>query len=309
MPLEPLVDDRPFFDRVSGAVKGFLISFFLFTTLIVFNLTQVASLVVAVFSSKAFRAYNRWAADFWWGLCVSCSRSVNGAKLILSGNPVPVEENAIVLCNHQQMPDITFLFLLAKTKHRLGDLKWIVKDIIKWVPGVGWGLAFVGSIFVSRNWTNDRASIERTFSSLIRNRVPFWVMMFVEGTRVTSEKIKGSREYALKKNMQPLDHLLFPRTKGFVASVQGLRNGHLDAVYDITIGYEKGVPTLWQYIKGAVRVAHFHVRRYPVKDLPGSQEELSKWLIERFTEKDRLLDHFYHTGSFAGSTPTAPNRT
>jgi hypothetical protein len=123
------------------------------------------------------------------------------------------------------------------------------------------------------------------------------LISFVEGTRSTSEKIDQSKAFAKERGLEPLDHVLVPRTKGFVASVQGLRS-HIDAVYDVTIGYENGVPTLWQYIKGYAPRAHLHVRRFPISDVPTEEAALSSWLHDRFREKDALLSHFYEHGSF-----------
>jgi hypothetical protein len=79
--------------------------------------------------------------------------------------------------------------------------------------------------------------------------------------------------------------------------VQGLR-GHITAIYDLTVGYEEGVPTLWQYVKGLVDRVHLHVRRFPIEELPETDEGLRQWLLERFVEKDRLLEHYYQTGAF-----------
>jgi hypothetical protein len=94
--------------------------------------------------------------------------------------------------------------------------------------------------------------------------------------------------------------LLLPRTKGFVATVHGLR-GLVTAIYDVTIGYPDGVPTLWQYIQGLAPVAHVHLRRYPIESLPHGDEELRRWLIERFSEKDALLSRFRDAGSFVAA--------
>ena len=69
---------------------------------------------------------------------------------------------------------------------------------------------------------------------------------------------------------------------------------------DVTIGYEKGVPSLWQYVKGYAKTAHLHVRRFAVADLPESDAELTEWLLERFREKDQLLEDFYQQGKFPG---------
>jgi len=273
------------------------ISGYLFATLMLGNLGQTASLAVRPFSRRAFRRLNRELADAWWGQCVTLSRWLNNARIIVTGDPVPMRENAVVLANHQQMPDITFLMMFARSRDRLGDMKWFVKEQLKYVPGVGWGMVFLDCLFVRRDWADDEASIGQTFARIVRDRVPLWLILFAEGTRLSPQKLERSRVYAEQRGLQPTEHVLQPRTKGFVASVQGLR-GHVDAVYDITIGYEVGVPTLWQFIKGLSKVAHLHVHRTPIAQMPPTDEELTRWLHERYQAKDRLLAHFYRDGSF-----------
>jgi 1-acyl-sn-glycerol-3-phosphate acyltransferase len=282
---------------VKSLSKAIPLTGYLFSTLMAGNLGQATSLVVKPFSRRAFRRINRELADLWWGQCVTLSRAVNGAHLVLTGDSIPPRENAIVVANHQQMPDITFLMIFARSKGRLGDLKWFVKDQLKYVPGIGWGMVFLDCPFVKRDWASDASSIERTFSKFLRERIPLWLIIFAEGTRFSPEKLERSRDFALKNGLRPTKHVLQPRTKGFVASVQGLRE-HVDAVYDITIGYKQGVPTLWQYIKGLSTVSHLHLHRVPMAKMPQTDDELTRWLLDRYQEKDRLLDHFYRHGSF-----------
>ncbi|NOZ85730.1 MAG: acyltransferase [Deltaproteobacteria bacterium] len=270
---------------------------FLFGTLLVFNMLQTLSLVLLPFSRKAFRAFNRWGANTWWGWCVSVAKILYDTRLELTGDNVPEREKVILVSNHQEMADIPVLMILARSKKRLGDMKWFVKDIVKWIPGVGWGMLFIDCLFVRRDWSRDQESIEKTFSTINKGHVPLWLILFPEGTRSTPAKIEKSRQYARDKNLTPLKHLLIPRTKGFVASVIGLRN-HLHAVYDITIGYKNGIPTLWQYILGYSRISHMHVRRFAISELPESGEALTRWLHDRFVEKDRILDYFYKNGEF-----------
>jgi 1-acyl-sn-glycerol-3-phosphate acyltransferase len=268
-----------------------------FISLIAFNAAQTVSLAVVPFSRRAFRRFNRWCADTWWGWCVGAAEHMNGTRLVLTGEELPGDENALVLSNHQQMPDITSLMALARRKGRLGDLKFFVKQALKWVPGVGWGMQFINCPFLRRDWTQDRETIHRTFATLVRERIPVWLVSFAEGTRVTPEKIRKSAEWAAERGLPLTRHVLIPRTKGFVATVEGLGD-HLHAIYDVTIGYVDGVPTLWQYITGAVKRVHVHVRRYPVAELPRMPQELGAWLVERWQEKDELLDHFYTEGAF-----------
>lgn len=298
MPLPPLPDPSRAAERLSGLARAVPVSAFLFSSLLAMNAAQTASLVVRPFSRTSFRKFNRWAAETWWGWCVTSAEVLHDVRQDMSGDDVPPRENALLFANHQQMTDIPFLMAYARTKERLGDLKWFAKDIIKYVPGVGWGMWFLDCPFLKRDWASDRASIEKTFARITEDRLPVWFVTFPEGTRLTEAKADASRRYAEEHGVTPMRHVLIPRTKGFVASIQGLRN-HLDAVYDVTIGYERGVPTLWQYINGLVKRAHMHVRRYPVQALPEDDDALATWLLDRFRAKDALLDGYYRTGRFA----------
>jgi 1-acyl-sn-glycerol-3-phosphate acyltransferase len=297
MPLPPLPDPDDQLTRLRNLAKAVPVTGWLFGTLLGANSLQTASLLTLPFSRGLFRKINRELADGWWGHCVSVAQRPNSAELSLYGDEVPVEENAIVVVNHQQMPDITWLMDLAKQKGRLGDMKWFVKDEIKWVPGVGWGMVFLDCLFVKRDWAEDERSIAATFERILQDDVPLWLVLFPEGTRITPEKLESSDAFAERAGIEPTEHVLLPRTNGFVASVQGLR-GHVKAVYDLTLGYEAGVPTLWQFIKGVNRRAHLHVRRVPIDELPEEPEALGSWLQQAFIAKDRRLARFYETGSF-----------
>ena len=297
MSFPPLPNPPGSMRRLIGLAKAASVVSFLGSTLLWFNLAQTSSLAIRPLSRRTFRRINRFAANTWWGWCVDWGEGLHGARVVWTGDDPPVEENAIVLSNHQQMSDIPFLMFLARDKKRLGDMKWMVKDPVKYVPGIGWGMAFLDCVFVKRNWAEDRSTIEATFARLTRDRVPVWLLSFPEGTRITPRKHAKSLAYAAKTGKRALDHLLLPRTKGFVATVHGLR-GLVTAVYDVTIGYPDGVPSLWQYVQGFAPRAHLHVRRFPIESLPQTDDELRHWLTERFAEKDQLLSRFRDSGSF-----------
>ena len=297
MPLTRLPSPRRPIAQLIGWLKGVPCVILLFVTLLAINGLQTLSTVLIPFSRQGFRKVNRSVANAWWSLCVLIPKHFYGVQVVLTGDPIPCNENALLVANHQSYTDITLLIFLAYSKRTVGDMKWFVKEIIKYFPGVGWGMVFLDCPFVKRNWSSDKDSIQQTFARLLRDQVPLWLISFVEGTRQTPKKLAASQAYARQQGMAPLEHVMIPRTKGFVASVQGMA-GHIQAVYDITIGYEQGVPNLWQYCQGIFQVAHFHVRRTPVQDLPKTEEGLSQWLIASFREKDRLLDEFYRSGIF-----------
>lgn len=289
MPLAPLNDPSHIGPRLMGLTKGWVSGIPLFGLVLVCNALQVASLVFWPFSRRLVRRLNRQIAWAWWTLCDVWAEHGWGIDVRITGDEIPALENAIVVSNHQSMSDITTLFRLARRKGRLGDLKWFVKDALKYVPGIGWGMVFLDCVFLKRDWKTDRAGLSKTLGKFSRENIPIWTISFVEGTRYRPHKLAKSQAFASSKGLPTLNHLLVPRHRGFVATVHGLRS-HIDAVYDATIAYVDGVPSLWQWAKGQARVVHLRVKRYPVETLPTTDEGLKDWLIERFVEKDAWLD-------------------
>lgn len=282
------------FYRLSTGVCG---GVFLAVSLLACNAVQLASLAVLPFSRNKFRALNRACADTWWGWCVVYAERLQGVHAVITGDPLPQDENAILVANHRDFSDIVMLLFLGARSSRLGDMKWFVKDALKYVPGVGWGMLFLDCIFVKRNWTADRDSVERTFAKVKQDDIPIWLVSFLEGTRITPEKLEASQRYMASLDLPPTSRVMIPRTKGFVASVRGL-GGHIQAVYDITIAHEGPFLKLWELLKGDRRNVHLHVRRFPVRELPEHDSDLAGWAIKLFEEKERLLKLFEETGTF-----------
>jgi 1-acyl-sn-glycerol-3-phosphate acyltransferase len=296
MSLKPLSGPTGLGARVIGHLKGWPAAGLLFVTVLLCNALQMLSLVFWPVSRPLVRRINREIANAWWSLCDLWAEHLWKIDIEITGDEVPHGENALVISNHRTMADITTLFRLARRKGRLGDLKWFAKDVMKYMPGVGWGMVFLDCIFLKRDWNSDREALDRTFGKFKRDGIDMWAISFVEGTRLKPHKLARSQAYAEERGLPRLEHLLLPRTKGFVATVDALRD-HLHAVYDVTIAYEDGVPSLWQWVQGYVRKVHLHVRRFPMAELPLSNEELSEWLYACYQEKDaRLARHFATSG-------------
>ena len=60
------------------------------------------------------------------------------------------------------------------------------------------------------------------------------------------------------------------------------------AIYDITICYREGVPTIMGVVNAEPCKADIFVRRLPTSDIPmESEEAVSNWLIKVYQEKVR----------------------
>lgn len=267
-----------------------------------FNLVQILSLALLPFSGRAFRAVNRFVASAWFSCLATLLEHMPGLEFVQTGAPMPESENAFVVANHQSGADIPAIVVLAHRWGRTADLKWFVKDVIKWVPGIGWGMLFLDCLFLKRNWTADKQKILATFDRLRANEVPFFLLSYVEGTRLTLPKRERSQEYCRKAGLPILQHVLSPRTRGFEATLEGL-SGMVSAIYDVTLAFEGfptgAIPGFGALFWGPIRRVHIHVERYPIEAIPTSKEARVKWILDRFQEKDRRLADFNRTGQLS----------
>lgn len=300
MPLNSLATHNSTIVNIVRAVKGICSLAFLLAVLLVCNLLQAFSALLLPISRPLVRVINRWIGGGWWSL-TDWLAEWRGIDIQIEGDRLPMKENVLVIANHQSMSDIATLFRLARRQGRIGDLKWFVKDVIKYVPGIGWGMIFLDCIFLKRDWKRDRQRLFHQLSRFEQEQIPIWTLSFVEGTRLRTHKLEASQSYAQSKGLPAHEHLLLPRTKGFGLTIEALRN-HLDAVYDTTIGYVDGVPSIWQWARGDVPRVALHVRRYSIDELPQDEETLSHWLHTRWSEKDSLLDHFYQHDHWPSSS-------
>ncbi|MCD7466869.1 phospholipid scramblase 1 [Datura stramonium] len=106
---------------------------------------------------------------------------------------------------------------------------------------LGWSMWFAGCISLERSWTKDENTLKSGFRELNDFHQPFWLAVFVEGTRFTHAKLLAAQEYAVSAGILSLRNVLVPRTKGFVASVSHLRSV-VPAIYNITLAIPKDKP-------------------------------------------------------------------
>lgn len=282
----------------TGAGVFLLFALFLAQT----NISQILSLLVYPFSKDLFRKINKKIVDICWHQVVATLNIIHKTQFIITGDPLISQENAIVISNHQGMSDIIVLGAVAGEKNMGGCVKFMAKDVLKYLPGIGLGMKFLGCLFLKRNWSQDKNTIEAAFSQIIQNRIPVWLAIFAEGTRITPKKLKFSQNYANKQNIAIPRHVLIPRTKGLAASVFGLRN-HVEAVYDVTIAYPGKIPSFWDFIRGEPSQVYVYTRRFPFSEIPQDEKKLNEWTLQLFYEKDCLLSYFHQHHAFPKELP------
>lgn len=189
----------------------------------------------------------------------------------------------------------------------------------------------MGMPLVTRNWLQDRAELNKVFQSIVEHQWPMCrccapdllrnatdmflgLVSYCEGTRFTPRKYQATVEWCRSNNKPVPKHTLFPRAKGFVATVQTLRKTpHVKAVYDCTIVYGKGQefmspPNTWQTLSmndlNKKWKFHVNVERHLLEELPETDEGLAQWQEARWGEKGELLETYRQNLEKIGSFVT-----
>ncbi|THY89314.1 acyltransferase-domain-containing protein [Aureobasidium pullulans] len=219
----------------------------------------------------------------------------------------------VMMANHQLYTDWLYLWWIAYTNKMHGRIYIILKESLKNVPIFGWGAQFYNFIFLSRKWETDKSRFQRHLSQLSDSKDPMWLLIFPEGTNLSETTRAKSKAWADKQGISDMKHQLLPRTTGLQFCLQRLKES-TNWLYDCTIAYE-GVPegqfgqdifTLRSsFFEGRPpKSVNMYWRRYKISEIPiDNDEAFGRWLKNRWTEKDYLLEHFYRHGSFPAGCP------
>ncbi|KAI0224239.1 1-acyl-sn-glycerol-3-phosphate acyltransferase epsilon [Lamellibrachia satsuma] len=239
-------------------------------------------------------------------------------KIVLYGDIEEInrkKENVIFICNHQSTFDWLVADVLAIQQGSIGHIRYILKDVLKWVPLYGFYFRQHNCIYVKRGRKFEVEQAEKQLYQLVRHSIPFWMVLFPEGTRFNprnQDVIESSQDYARKHDLPVLQHLLTPRLRGLQLTLRKLR-ANTDAIYDVTVAFSNTkdlktnqrlvAPGLIAFLKGNWQL-HIHVKRIDIKAVPETDEGLGKWLNERYQQKDKILKRFYSVDTAVSETLT-----
>ncbi|KAA8495888.1 putative 1-acyl-sn-glycerol-3-phosphate acyltransferase 5 [Porphyridium purpureum] len=248
----------------------------------------------------------------WMSPLIGLLENFGGLTLRLTGDAFRENESCLFLSNHRSWTDTIVIYSCARQVGAHGNVKFFAKFPLIFFPIYGLaGHVTKVCVFIKRSAESATRMFGRAFNFLSdpNAQFPFWMISYLEGTRLTPAKLQQAQDFAKKRDLQVLEHVLQPRVKGFISMVHELRSV-TPAVYDITIGYDEEPVTrdplpsftkiLWQGAWNEDRVIHVHQRRIPMSELPHDDEALKLWIYKMYAEKDELLKHYYKHGHFPG---------
>eukprot|EP00249_Psilotum_nudum_P021764 c28235_g1_i1 orf=249-1703(-) len=284
------------FRVVRGVVCLLILLSTAFVTLIF--LAPPTFLLLRLFSVHYSRKVISFILGHWLAMWPFLFEKVNKTKAVFAGDNVPNGERVLVLCNHRTEVDWMYLWNVALRKNSLGYVKFVLKSSVRNVPVFGWAFHILEFLLIDRKWQVDEEIFQSQLSTFKDPQDPLWLILFPEGTDFTEQKCLQSQSFAEEHGLPKLKYLLLPRTKGFYACLMHLRES-LDAVYDITVGYKYRNPLFMDNAFGIDPAeVHIHIRRIAVSDVPESEADASKWLMQEFCRKDELLANLHNNGTY-----------
>ena len=226
---------------------------------------------------------------------------------------VPVEElsrlhSSIIVSNHVNSYDWLVVAWVVMHAGFLANIRALAKKSLAWIPVMGWTWYLTDFIFLTRSMTSDKKKIQQGVSHItnasrggLLGRVPFWVVIFPEGTRSSAAgKMQESIEFQKSKGIEPLKHLLYPRTGGMIQVCQGL-DEEVEDIYSFTVCYPEDCPRPTQLLAGKGSDISINVRRIKLSNFKGEDnvEVLKERIVDVFRSKDQVLERYKNGTPFA----------
>ncbi|EMD67496.1 hypothetical protein COCSADRAFT_34293 [Bipolaris sorokiniana ND90Pr] len=345
-PQDPEPAQHPAGDIKHGAfaqaLRMFLFAAYFAGSIMAIAITQYFGCPLYLYSKNLFYAWMAMSKQhfgivvttmtYWWApvtMRVSGDKSMRGQLRKTKDGRLESEfpERLVLISNHQIYTDWVYLWWVAYTASMHGHLYIILKESLKYIPVIGWGMRLYGFIFLSRKWSTDKERFQHRLKRLTTSHSgplsgsqeldPMWLLIFPEGTNLSSNGRAASKKWAEKNKIDDLRHALLPRSTGLLFCLKELK-GSVEYLYDCTVAYE-GVPvgqygqdlfTLrGTYFQGrSPKSVNMHWRRYATADIPVHDEkEFSDWLLLRWREKDDLLQYFVENNRFPADDGETPN--
>ncbi|GMQ00761.1 hypothetical protein CsSME_00047698 [Camellia sinensis var. sinensis] len=192
---------------------------FLLSGILLNFIQAIFFILVRPFSMSMYRRINKvvaellWLEIIWlfdWWADIKVDLFIDSETFQLMGR-----EHALVIANHRCDIDWLVGWVLAQRAGCLGSALAIMKKSSKYLPVLGWSMWFSDYVFLERSWSKDEETLKSGFQNLKDFPQPFWLALFVEGTRFTQEKLLAAQEYAASAGLPVPRNVLVPRTKVF----------------------------------------------------------------------------------------------
>lgn len=276
---------------------------FILSGLIVNLIQAVLFILVRPVSKSLHRRINKIVAELLWLELIVLVDWWANLKIEVYADDETFEllgkEHALVISNHNSDLDWLVGWILAQRSGCLGSALAVMKKEAKVLPIIGWSMWFSDYVFLERSWGKDERTLQSGFERLADFPMPFWLALFVEGTRFTQAKLLAAQEFAASRGIPVPRNVLIPRTKGFVSAVTHLRS-FVPAIYDATVAVANSqpAPTFLRIFRGQSSVIKVLLERHSMQELPETADGIAQWCKDAFVTKDAVLEKYFSMDIF-----------
>ncbi|CAK5039569.1 unnamed protein product [Meloidogyne enterolobii] len=289
-----------------------IISSFLGTIYVLIPLTPLA-----YFNPKLFRLIVDFLIGYWLVLPTSLVEWMFGVRIQVLGDGIDPKRPSLIIMNHRTCLDWLFFWcaLWRIDPSLITTEKIVLKGEVKYLPGAGifslyffqkifegWAMAYNAFLLLDRNFLTDKARIETFVEYYARMDRKYHLLLFPEGTDKCPRATERSNSFAKKNDLVQYEYLLHPRTLGFVFLLQKMRKEKcVDYIYDVTVGYgDQIVQSETDLVLRGMcpKDVHYLIQQIPDSSLPKDDEQLEKWLKDKWAKKEKILHNFYKEKGF-----------
>ncbi|XP_064623954.1 acyl-CoA:lysophosphatidylglycerol acyltransferase 1-like [Lineus longissimus] len=257
---------------------------------------------------------------YWGWMC--------GHRIIEYGDDITkcLDRETLMLVNHQSTCDVpALMYALIDKGSVINDKLWIIDRDFKY-SNFGWISQCHRDFFIAQGKKNSRGDQSKQLSDhIVDHYWPLkrkWITLYPEGGFLYKRRARSQR-YAQERNLPVLEHVTLPRVgclhtllnllspnletrKGPNPELSNSMKPSLKYIIDLTFAYPNGKALNFaDFAIGTGRSIDFalHYRVYPANEIPLDNEGLTKWMYDRYVEKEALLDAYYNTGKYPKIPP------
>ncbi|KAK1059059.1 hypothetical protein LTR74_012948 [Friedmanniomyces endolithicus] len=258
--------------------------------LLAISASQFIGAPLKLVDPKFYDSYMAWTKESfavlmttitqWWSptiVRVSGDESMKGQLYQMDDGTLKCNfpHRLVLMANHQLYTDWLYLWWIAYTNKMHGRIYIILKESLKQLPIFGWGAQFYNFIFLSRKWETDKWRFKQAFNHLRNPEDPMWLLIFPEGLQFCLQELKQSTNW------------LYDCTIAYEGVPKGMYG---QDIYTLKSSFFEGRPP---------KSVNMFWRRFKIADIPLDNDAVfSRWLSNRWREKDYILEYFYKFGHF-----------
>ncbi|KAF5139687.1 acylglycerol-3-phosphate acyltransferase-like protein [Vairimorpha ceranae] len=236
--------------------------------------------LISIFSAKWSIKITTVFSYFLWEICGWIFKLSFDIKKI---NKLD-KKKLIIVSNHVGAIDFMILNFIFKTN---GNMKYLIKSEMKWVPIFYQVVDLLKFIAVSRNYKKDKDRIKKRIDLLLKSDIPVIVVIFPEGTRINKENLTRSIIFCKNRGLPVLSNVLYPRLNGFNLIYEILKKENF-YIADFTFTHIKKPLSLWEVLftskRGEIK---YDLRFINILDIKNPR----KWMEDCFVRKDRIIEN------------------